>query len=147
MKTAPAPTRVELVQDLYAAFARGDIPALLAGLHPEVDWRINVDPAAPGANRIPDFRAFRGRADVGEFFAELGRNLEFHAFTPAAFFAHGDEVLVRVNMELTVRRTGRHLSVEAIHAFLFDAGGQLIRFREYLDTLAAAAAWDVVRAK
>lgn len=147
MKTAPAPTRTQLVQDLYAAFGRGDIPALLAALHPDVDWKLNVDPAAPGAKRIPDFQPFRGRAGVGEFFAAIARDLEFHAFTPQAFFAQGDEVLVRVQMELTVRPTGRHLSIESIHAFAFDAGGLVTRFREYLDTLGAAAAWDVVREK
>lgn len=147
MKTAPAPTHIEMVQSLYAAFGRGDIPALLAGLHPDVDWKLNVDPAAPGVKHIPDFRPFRGRADVAQFFTELARDLEFHAFTPAAFFSGGDEVLVRVHMDITVRRTGRHLSVESIHAFKFDEQGLVTRFREYLDTLAAATAWDVVQAK
>lgn len=144
---ASIPTRTEQVQALYAAFGRGDVSTLLASLHPEVDWKLNVDPAAPGAKHISDFRPFRGRDEVGQFFAGLARDLEFHAFTPTAFFAGGDEVLARVHMELTVRSTGRHLSVESIHAFAFDAQGLVTRFREYLDTLGVAAAWGVIEAK
>lgn len=147
MKNAPAPALVETVQQLYAAFARGDIPALLAGLHPDVDWRLNVDFAAPGAKRIPDFQPCRGHAGVAGFFTAIGRDLEFHAFTPDAFFTGGDEVLVRVQMAITVRSTGRALNIESLHAFAFDADGRVTRFREYLDTLAVAAAWNVVQEK
>ena len=34
---------------MYAAFGRGDLPALLSHLTDNVDWRLNVDAAAPGA--------------------------------------------------------------------------------------------------
>lgn len=147
MKTAPAPTLTTAVQQLYAAFGRGDIPALLAALHPEIDWRLNVDPHAPGAARIPDFQPFHGREGVARFFQDIGRDLEFHAFTPEAFFEGKNEVIVRVHMTITVRPTGKSLTVESLHAFSFDAEGRITRFREYLDTLAAATAWDVVQEK
>ena len=29
---------VNKIRDIYAAFGRGDIPAVLAGLHPEIEW-------------------------------------------------------------------------------------------------------------
>ena len=65
--TALEASLVETVQTLYAAFGRGDIPTLLSHLSEEVDWRLNVDQEAPGANRIPDFRPFRGREGVRAF--------------------------------------------------------------------------------
>ncbi|MBI4625194.1 MAG: nuclear transport factor 2 family protein [Verrucomicrobia bacterium] len=137
---------VETVQQLYAAFGRGDVPALLAALAEDVDWHLNVDPAAPGAAAVPDFRRFRGRRGVGEFFAALARDLEFHSFEPRGFLTGGHEVAVRVSMELTVKRTGRRASFESIHLFTFDPAGRVSCFVEYIDTLGLAAAWGAVRA-
>lgn len=145
MSTNPSPTQI--VQTLYAAFGRGDIPALLGQLTDNVDWRLNVDPAAPGAKSVPDFRPFRGRADVGEFFTIIGSELEFHSFEPASFLTNGNEVVARVKMDFTVRKTGRRLQLESMHYFVLDAAGRISRFTEYLDTLAAAAAWGSVQAK
>ena len=138
---------VEIVQSLYAAFGRGDIPSLLAGVSSEVDWGINVDPSAPGAKRIPDFRRFRGRDGVRAFFSIIDAELEFHSFVPVSFLSGGNEVVARVQMDLTVKSTGRRMSSESMHLFVFDEARQLIRFTEYMDTLASASAWDVIEAK
>jgi ketosteroid isomerase-like protein len=136
---------VVAVQAMYAAFGRGDIPALLSHLSGEVEWRLSVDLTAPGAKRIPDFRPFRGREGVQAFFSILGEELEFHSFQPLSFMTNGNEVAVRVQMELTVRSTGRRTRTESIHYFTFDADGKLARFIEYIDTLGLASAWDVVQ--
>ena len=32
-------SNVQLAKDLYAAFGRGDMPGVLAGFHPEIEWR------------------------------------------------------------------------------------------------------------
>lgn len=138
---------VAIVQSLYAAFARGDIPSLLAQLSTEVEWRINVDPAAPAAKRIPDFRPFRGREGVQAFFSIIAEELAFHSFEPVAFLTGGNQVAVRVKMDLTVKSTGNRISLDAMHLFIFDANGRVTRFIEYVDTLAAAWAWDMVEAK
>jgi ketosteroid isomerase-like protein len=34
-------TNIAFVQSLYAAFGRGDIKAVIAGLAPDVDWTVN----------------------------------------------------------------------------------------------------------
>ena len=43
-QTSPA----ETIGAIYAAFGRGDLPALFALLHPEVDWSVTV--TAPGGD-------------------------------------------------------------------------------------------------
>ena len=88
---------------MYAAFGRGDIPALLSHLSSEVDWRLSVDLTAPGAKRIPDFRPFRGREGVQAFFSIIDEELEFHSFQPLSFMTSGNEVAV---MRLPNLRTG-----------------------------------------
>ena len=138
---------VATVRAMYAAFGRGDIPALLSYLSTEVDWRICVDLAAPGAKRIPDFRPFRGREGVQAFFSILDAEIEFHSFQPLSFLSDGNEVAVRVQLELTVRSTGYRLRTESIHYFTFDVNGNVTRFVEYADTLGFAGAWDVIVAR
>lgn len=138
---------VEVVQSLYAAFARGDIPALLAKLSSEVEWQLNVDLATPGAKRIPNFRPFRGREGVRAFFSIIGEEIEFHTFQPTSFLASGNDVMVRVQMEFTVKSTGRRAQLESLHLITFDVNGAVTRFVEYLDTLAVAYAWDAIDPK
>lgn len=132
---------------MYAAFGRGDIAGVLTHLSDNIDWRLNVDPAAPGAKKVPDFRPFRGRADVQEFFKIIAQDCEFHVFQPQTFFAAENEVAVRLAIELTVRKTGRRTKLESMHVFTFDASGRVSRFVEYLDSLTAAAAWGVIEEK
>lgn len=141
------PTPTQIVQTMYAAFGRGDVPALLSNLSENVDWHLNVDQAAPGVKAVSDFRPFRGRADVQEFFTTLGRDLEFHSFEPVSFLTGGNEVATRVLMELTVRKTGRRIRLESMHHFTFDAQGRVSRFVEFLDTLGVANTWNGVQAK
>ena len=142
----PNRSLIEVVQSLYAAFGRGDIPTVLAGLRADVQWSTNVDPTAPGVSAIPLFRVFSGRADVANFFTALGRDLEFHVFEPQSFMSNDREVASRLLIETTVRSTGKRLREEALHVFTFDEAGMVARFREFADTLGAAAAWEKVRA-
>lgn len=144
--TAPAPSLVETVQSLYAAFVRGDIGTILAALHPNVDWRINVDPTAPGAGAVAIFAPRHGPDGVGAFFQAINAGLEIHSFQPVSFLSGGREVAVRVELEATVRATGKRRKEEAVHFWVFDAGGKVTRFVDFLDTLADAAAWGAVQA-
>jgi len=142
-KTLPLTT---VVQNLYAAFGRGDVPTILAGLREDVVWGLNADPASPSAAAIPTFRLHSGRADVASFFSGLGRDLEFHTFVPQSFTAGPRAVACLVVIETTVRATGRRLRVESLHHFTFDEAGLVSHFREFTDTLAIAAAWGKIKA-
>jgi ketosteroid isomerase-like protein len=148
MSTTTTPTQplVETVQSLYAAFGRGDVGTIVAAMHPNVDWHVNVDPKAPGVASVPSLAPRRGPQGVAEFFQALASSLDFHSFQPVAFLAGSREVAVRVLIDTTVRSTGRRMQMEAIHHYTFDAAGKVTRFVDFADTLAEAAAWDVVRA-
>jgi ketosteroid isomerase-like protein len=144
MSTATVATPVATVQSLYAAFGRGDLATILAALHPEVDWRVNVDLHAPGAAAIAMFTPRRGPQGVAAFFQTLATALEMHSFQPVAFMSGGHEVAVRVLVDATVRTTGRRVRMEAMHGWVFDAAGRVTRFVDFLDTLADAAAYGTV---
>jgi ketosteroid isomerase-like protein len=146
MPTASVATLVETVQSLYTAFSRGDIPTILAAVHSDVEWRVNVDPQAPGAAAIALFKPRRGREGVAAFFQALATSVEIHSFQPVAFMSGGNEVAVRVLVDATVRSTGRRVRLEAMHGWVFDGAGKVTRFLDFLDTLADAAAYGTVMA-
>src|SRR6266481_3698636 len=73
---------VAQVQSLYAAFGRGDVATLIAGLSPDVDWET--------IGRTSDFPTLgprKGAGAVQEFFKLVADNEEFSDFTPREFYS------------------------------------------------------------
>ena len=79
-----ASSNVEIVQEAFAAFARGDLEAVLDLSHPEIVVR---DPDRTG-------RAFHGPAGLRAFFEEWLENWEEYRSEPLEFIEAGDQVLV-----------------------------------------------------
>jgi ketosteroid isomerase-like protein len=125
---------IETVQAIYAAFGRGDVPAILAHLSPDVEWEHDgVD------HGVPYLRPRRGRETIGGFFADLGANVEITRFEPLAFLAGGDQVAVPIRFECRLRRNGRAVKDLEMHLWTFGADGRVARFRHVLDTHQHAA--------
>jgi uncharacterized protein len=68
---------IETVQQIYAAFERGDIPAILGHLDENVEWGYAITPVAA----VPGLQPRHGRDQVPKFFDALGA-WEFHKFQP-----------------------------------------------------------------
>lgn len=122
-------TPVETVQHIYAAFGRGDIPAILACLADDVDWEYGVMP-----NPVPWLQPRQGRAQVPGFFQALGA-IDFHVFQPLTVLGDTHTVFGLVRMEATVRATGKRV-VESgeVHVFHFNDRGQVQRFKHACDS-------------
>ncbi|WP_418320814.1 nuclear transport factor 2 family protein [Piscinibacter sakaiensis] len=122
-------TTVETVQNIYAAFGRGDIPAILACLADDIEWEYGHFP-----NPVPWLQPRRGHAGAQQFFNELAA-LEFLSFQPLKVFGDADTVLGLVSLEAKVRATGKHI-VEAgeVHIFQFNPRGRVQRFRHAADS-------------
>lgn len=126
---------IETVQQIYAAFGRGDIPFILARLADDVEWE--HDNAAP----VPWLQTRRGRDQVPGFFDALFTHVEITEFVPTFFGAQGDTVVSLVNLKFTVRATGRTVvEPDEVHIWRFNAAGQVQRFRHRVDT------WQTVQA-
>lgn len=128
-------TPIETVQQIYAAFGRGDIPFILAQLAEDVDWE--HDNVAP----VPWLQPRKGRAQVPGFFDVLMTHIEITEFVPTFVAAQGDTVVSLVNLKFTVRATGRPVAEpDEVHIWRFNAQGQVQRFRHRADT------WQSVQA-
>jgi ketosteroid isomerase-like protein len=99
-----AEQNTQRAKDGYAAFMRGDIPAVLELLADDTEWVV------PGPSDIPMAGAHQGKQAVLAFFGALGETLEFHIFEPRAFIAQGDTVVALIHADAIVRRTGRRSS-------------------------------------
>lgn len=129
-KTDPATTPLDVVGAIYGAFGRGDIPAILERLDPDVDWSLQVD--APGAELVPMFRNGRGHDAVLAYFAGVAA-MEIHSFEPHAFHVDGDTVLVEIRMDFTHRETGKRGRFDEIHHWIVR-DGRVVRYRPFVDT-------------
>ncbi len=124
------------VQEAYAAFGRGDIPAVLGMLTEDVEW---VTPGPPEV--LPGAGQRRGRPEVAGFFSALHDAQEFEHFEPQEFIAQADKVVALVQSRARIRASGRLLESEFAHVFTLR-GGKIARFRAFADTAAAVAAYQ-----
>ena len=79
---------VETVREMYAAFGRGDQPALLEWLTEDVEWTLH------GSRGLSYMRTARGKADVARWFAQVAELDDIQAFEPREFLAGPDHVTV-----------------------------------------------------
>ena len=119
----------ETVRYIYSAFQRGDIPAILDRLSDEVEWEYSITPLA-----VPWLERRRGRAEVPLFFAAHA-GFELHRFEPKTFLESGNIVVVLIDVDLTVKSTGRRVTEEdEVHIWYFDLQGRVTRFGHKVDT-------------
>ena len=125
---------VRTIQELFAAFGRGDVAAVMDSLAEDVEWWT----AGPAA--IPFAGSRRGPEQVGEFFAALAGSMEHEAFEPREFVAQGDTVIVVGHERVRVRATGRVVENPWVMVFTLRYG-RVARYRAFEDTHAMAEAF------
>jgi len=127
----------ETVQEMYAAFERGDVPAILERLDPNIEWEYDASPT-----EVPWLQPRHGREGATEFFTSLGE-LEFHRFEPKTILEEGKVVVALVDVDATVRKTGTRVQeLDEVHIWHFGDDGLVARFRHRADTLKQLRAWQ-----
>ncbi|MFP4592549.1 nuclear transport factor 2 family protein [uncultured Ralstonia sp.] len=118
-----------IVQEVYQAFGRGDIPALLDLLADEVDWKF------VGSPRIPYSGLRRNAQEVARFFEEVAQADDIHVFEPREFIDAGESVVVLGFERSTARVEGTTFESEWVHVFTVRHG-KVTRWRGFYDTAA-----------
>ena len=120
---------VSLLKSLYDAFGRGDVPAVLGAMSPEMRWH-----EAEGNPYMPSGEAWVGPdAIVNNLFIKLG--MEWDAFTvhPKSFYDGGSSVIVEARYTGTYKATGKSMDAQVCH--IWDVtNGKVTRFQQYVDT-------------
>jgi hypothetical protein len=127
-------SNVAIAQELYAAFARRDMSAVLAKLSRDVVWSEPENPFNPAAGRR------HGHAGFLEW-ARIGRDSEdIESLEPQRFLAGQDAVAVVGHIRCRAKGTGRVYESDFVHLLTF-ADGLITSFQEFFDTYAAAEAF------
>jgi hypothetical protein len=123
------------VQEIYAAFARGDVPAILNHLADDVEWEYGG-----GSTDVPWLQKRHGRKGAAEFFATLSA-VEIIKFVPKTFLEGPGVVVVLLDLEAKVKATGRQITEEdEVHIWHFNQNALVTRFRHRVDTQQHASA-------
>lgn len=123
----------EVIQSLYAAFGRGDVPALLDRLSDDVEWTHR------GSIGLAYMGTFRGKAAVGQWFADVAAVDGIEAFEPREFLAGPDHVTVLGWERTRALPAGGVFETDWVHVFNVK-DGKVTRFIGSYDTAASAAA-------
>lgn len=119
-----------------ASNGRGDVPYILSCLAPDVEWEHDTFP-----NPVPWLQPLRGREAVPRFFEALHAHVEFQSFQPTQFLADGLTVVDLVDLEFTVKATGKRVvEFDEVHIWRFNEQGLVQRFRHRADTWQSALA-------
>ncbi len=129
---------VQCVQRLYAAFGRGDLPAVMDMLAEDVDWQSPVTRSKHA--ELSWSRPRHGREQVAQFLEELAEKVHAEEFEDLEFTAQGDRVVVEGRNRGTVRSTGRNYEHDWVMVFTVR-GGKIVRSRHYYDTADVAMAF------
>lgn len=126
---------VQTIQGLYDAFGRGDVPAVLAGMDPKIEWR-----EAEGNPYAIDGKPWIGPDEVLEqLFMKLGADWDGFAVHPEDFHDAGDTVVVEGRYTGTCKATGKRLDAQMCHVFKLK-DGKVTSFQQFVDT----AQWQKV---
>ena len=125
----------QVVQDLYAAFGRGDMPSILGLLAEDVDWHF-----VGQLEDIPFAGQWRGHQEMIDFFSIAAQTCEVLAFGPNEVLSYDDHVISFGHERVKVRDTGQVFESDWVHIFKVRSG-KVVQLREFYDTEAVAKAF------
>ena len=96
-----ADANIKTITQVYEAFGRGDVAAILDAVTDDVDWA-----AEAASSAAPWYGVRHGRDAVAVFFSDFGSTMEVEEFTPVSSAANDTEVLTVVRFRSRSRGTG-----------------------------------------
>jgi len=123
---------VEIVKTAYGAFARGDLPAFLALLDPEVAWSEASGFPSVGGTHI-------GPQAVVAALTQVAADWDGLTVTADEYFSAGDQVVVLGETQGRHRVTGKTFRSPFAHV-LRVRGDRIVAWRAHIDTALAQEA-------
>ena len=123
-----ADANIKTITQVYEAFGRGDVAAILDAVTDDVDWA-----AEAASSAAPWYGVRHGRDAVAVFFSDFGSTMEVEEFTPVSFAANDTDVLTMVRFRARSRSTGKTAAMNLHHYFKFR-DGKIAYYRGTEDT-------------
>jgi len=127
---------IQIIENLYNAFASGDIPTVLGSMHPDIEWN-----EAEG-NSLADGNPYIGPdAILNGVFARLGANHEYFNLIDIELHDMNDnKVLATLRYDAKVKTTGKTYNAQVAHLWMLNGAGKIMTFQQYADTKKLAEA-------
>jgi hypothetical protein len=128
-----ADVKIKTIEEVYQAFGRGDVAAILDAVTNDVDWATETSSTA-----APWYGVRHGKDGVAAFFTAFGSAMEVEEFTPVSLAANDTDVLTVVRFRARSRSTGKTLAMDLHHYFKFR-DGKIAYYRGTEDTAQTGA--------
>jgi ketosteroid isomerase-like protein len=125
---------IEIVKQVYEAFAKRNINAILNLLSPDVEWGEPENPFNPAAGTRYGHDGFLEWINIGR------ESEEILTLEPRKFLADNDSVAVVGYTKCLAKPTGKIYETDFVHLVTLK-DGKVIRFQEFFDTYVAAEAF------
>lgn len=120
---------VELIAGMYEAFGRGDVPAVLGSMDPEIRWH-----ESEGNPYMPSGEPWIGPDSIlNNLFVKLAEDWDGFTVHPGTFHDAGDVVVVEARYTGTYKATGKPFDAQVCHIWTI-ADGKVTKFQQYVDT-------------
>ena len=129
-----AQENTQIIQNIYAAFGQGNVPAILNALASDVEW---IHTAAEG---VPFGGTYRGAQGVGSFFQKLVEHQDTLGFEPREFVAQGDTVAVFGFIKGRSKATGKSYETDWAMKWHLQ-NGKVTKFHHFFDSAIVAEAF------
>ncbi len=117
---------VNKVREIYEAFGRGDVPAVLGAMHPEIEWLEAEGFPYGGTYHGPD-------AVLENVFARLGSEWEDFRAVPETYVDGGEVIVALGEYSGTYGATGKAVRAAFAHVWSLESG-RAVRFQQFTDT-------------
>jgi ketosteroid isomerase-like protein len=129
---------IRIVQEIYAAFRRGDVPGIMEHISEDLRHFGIVSETT----LIPWHIQITKKKDVPLFFQAIADSSDITRFEPRDFAAGGDNVYCTISFDTTFKKSGKTISMDnAVHRFTFR-NGKVIEWRGTEDTAKTTAAYN-----
>jgi hypothetical protein len=110
------PNNTQVVEAIFEAFGRGDIPYILDHLTDDVHWVAHLDPIIPWAGD------YSGKDNVPPYFQALGSSVDVTAHPVNQLVAQDDTVVALGDVSFRARPTGKESSSSWVYVWKLRDG-------------------------
>lgn len=129
-------TNIQIVQQLYTALGKGDIPTVLSLLAEDVVWEMPHP-----RDQVPFGGIWKGVEEVKQFFMTTHDCAQFKQVQIQEYIAQEDKVVVIGHNKVMAKPTGKEYENDFVAVWTVQYG-KIKEMRDFMDTVQAVTAFQ-----
>jgi len=129
-------TNIQIIQQLYTALGKGDIPTVLSLLAEDVVWEMPHP-----RDQVPFGGIWKGVEEVKQFFMTTHDCAQFKQVQIQEYIAQEDKVVVIGHNKVMAKPTGKEYENDFVAVWTVQYG-KIKEMRDFMDTVQAVTAFQ-----